>query len=177
MMIDGNPDAKSIAALSCVTAAEDEELDYEASLDIRGENLAASDSKSSKALKHFDTFLKSYCEKIKAPPLHHHQLSYYGIQTSGTNEEANIWWDATIGNFFGYLHTDVYKHGNPDKGRISYETATGYASSIKVHFTFKFGKCGHPELVMFSSTKWRENCLTNYLRSLKRKPRPVARRW
>jgi hypothetical protein len=99
--------SKHIAALSCVTAAEDEELDYEASFDIRGKNLTASDSKSSKALKHFDTFLESYCEKIKVPPLHHRQLSYYGIKTSGTNEEANIWWDGTSLDIYTMTHTSM----------------------------------------------------------------------
>jgi hypothetical protein len=51
---------KSIA-LSCVTTAEDKELDYEASIDIdiRHVNLASHDSKVSNALKHLDIFLAS----------------------------------------------------------------------------------------------------------------------
>jgi hypothetical protein len=42
-----------------------------------------------------------------------------------------------IGNFFNYLGTTAYKYGDQDRGRISYETATGYASSIKVYYTDK----------------------------------------
>jgi hypothetical protein len=62
-----------------------------------------------------------------------------------------------IGNFFSYLHKDACKYGDPAKGRVSYETATGYASSVKVYYIDKFRNCG-PELNVFSSTstKWRE---------------------
>ena len=60
-----------------------------------------------------------------------------------------------IGNIFSYLHKDAYKYGDPERARISYETATGYASSVKVYFTNKFRNCG-PELNVFSSAKWRE---------------------
>jgi len=59
-----------------------------------------------------------------------------------------------IGNFFSYLHT-ANKCGDPERGRISYKTATGYASSAKVCYTNKFRGCG-PELNVFCSTKWRE---------------------
>jgi len=52
------------------------------------------------------------------------------------------------------LHT-TNKCGDPEKGRISYETATGCASSTKVYCINKFHGCG-PELNVFCSTKWRE---------------------
>lgn len=148
------PMDKSIT-LGCVTAAEDKELDYEALFDIRRANFASYDSKLLNALKHLDIFLTSYCKKIKAPRIQCRNLAYHGIKTSGTFEEANMWWDDMIGNFFSYLHKDAYKYGDPDKGRISYETATGYASSVKVYFIDQFRHCG-PELTVFSSTKWRE---------------------
>jgi hypothetical protein len=51
--------------LSCVTTAEDKDLDYEAYCDIRLDHLASSDSKTSNMLKHVDIFLTSYCKKIK----------------------------------------------------------------------------------------------------------------
>lgn len=60
-----------------------------------------------------------------------------------------------IGNFFSYLYKDAYKYGDPAKGRVSYETATGYASSVKVYYTNKFRLCG-PELNVFGPGKWRE---------------------
>ena len=60
-----------------------------------------------------------------------------------------------IGNFFNYLGTTAYKYGDQDRGRISYETATGYAWSIKVYYTDKFRTCG-PELNVFGPTKWRQ---------------------
>ena len=143
------------AALSCVTTAEDKELDFEALCDIRHEHLASSESNSANALKHLDFFLASYCKKIKAPPIQSRQLTYHGTKTSGTYAEANVWWDDMIGFFFSYLHKDAYKYGDPEKGRIGYETATGYASSVKVFYTNKFRSCG-PELNVFSPTKWRE---------------------
>jgi hypothetical protein len=146
-------DLKSLA-LSCVTTAEDKDLDYEASVDIRDVSLAACDSKLSNALKHLDIFLTNYCKKIGAPRTLSRYLTYYGITPNGTWEDANMWWDDMIGNFFSYLHNDAYKYGDPDKGRISYETATGYASSVKVYFTHSFRHC--PELTVFGSTKWRE---------------------
>jgi hypothetical protein len=145
------------AALSCVTTTEDKELDFEALCDIRDKHLASSESKTANALKHLDIFLTSYCKKIKASLINSRQLTYYGIKTSGTIEEANVWWGDMIGNFFRYLQNDAYKYGDPEKDRVMYETATGYASSVKVFYINKFRTCG-PELNVFSSTKWRELC-------------------
>ena len=143
------------AALSCVTTAEDKELDLEALCDIRHEHLASSESKTANALKHLDIFLAGYYKKINASLINSRQLTYYGIKTSGTVEEANVWWGDMIGHFFNYLHKDAYKYGDPEKGRVMYETATGYASSVKVYYGDKFRNCG-PELNVFSPTKWRE---------------------
>jgi len=114
----------------------------------------ADEIKVSNALKHVDVFLASYCKKIKTPRVFCRDLTYHGIKTSGTVEEANIWWDDMIGNFFSYLHT-ANKHGDPLRGRISYETATGYASSVRVYYMNKFRGCG-PELNVFRPIKWRE---------------------
>ena len=94
--------------LGCVTTAEDKDLDYEACCDIRLNHLASSDSKTSNALKHLDIFLRAYCKKIKAPYIDSCHLTYYGIKTSGTFEEANTWWDDMIGSFFSYLYKDAY---------------------------------------------------------------------
>jgi hypothetical protein len=49
--------ALHMAALSCVTTAEDKELDFEALCDIRDEYLTSSESKTANALKHLDIFL------------------------------------------------------------------------------------------------------------------------
>jgi len=106
-------------ALSCATTAEDKELDCEALCDIRGVHLASSESKTANALKHFNIFLASCCKKINAPFVDCHHLTYHGVKTSGTFEEANVWWDNKIGNFFSYLHKDAYKCGERDKGRVS----------------------------------------------------------
>ena len=139
--------------LTCVTTAEDKELEAEALCDIRSTHLASSETKISNALKHVDVFLASYCKKIKTPRIPCRHLTYYGVKTSGTVEEANMWWDDMIGNFFSYLHT-ANKHGDPSRGRISYETAFGYASSARVHYMNKFRGCG-PELNVFRPIKWR----------------------
>jgi hypothetical protein len=140
------------AALSYITAAEDEELD--ASIDIRNINHASCDSKTSSALGHLDIFLENYCKKMKTPRIQSRHLNYYGIKTTGTYEEANKWWDDMIGNFFGYLCQNAYNRRDPDKGQIEYESATGYASRVKAYYTHQFRHCG-PELAVFSSTKWR----------------------
>lgn len=158
--MDTPVDVDKSIALGCVTTAEDKELDCEARLevyfeDIRSVNLASCDSKLWNALKHLDTFLAGYLKKIKSPITNSRRLTYYGVKTSGSFQEANAWWDEMIGNFFSYLHKDAYKHCDPDKDQISYETATGYASSIKVFFINKFRTCG-PELNVFGTTKWRE---------------------
>jgi hypothetical protein len=117
--------------LSCVTTAEDKVLDYEAYSDIRYNRLASSDSKTSNTLKLLDIFLAAYCRKIKAPYTGSRDLTYYGIKTTGTFKSGNSWWDDMIGSFFSYLYKDAYKYGDPDKGKVSYETATGYALSVK----------------------------------------------
>jgi hypothetical protein len=88
-------------------------------------------------------------------PIGGRHLTYFGIKTTGAFEEANKWWDRIIGHFFNYLGTTAYKYLDQDRGRISYETATGYASSIKVYYKYKFRTCG-PELNVFGETKWRQ---------------------
>jgi len=114
----------------------------------------ADENKMSNALKHVDIFLASCCKKIKTPRVFCRDLTYHGVKTSGTVEEANTWWDDMIGNFFSCLHT-ANKHGAPEKGRILYETATGCASSVRVYYMNKFRGCG-PELNVFRPVKWRE---------------------
>jgi len=121
---------------------------------MRSAHLASSETKISNALKHVDIFLASCCKKIKTPRISCRHLTCYGVKTSGIVEEANMWWDDMIGSFFSYLHT-ANKCGDPSRGRISYETATGHASSAKVYCINKFRGCG-PELNVFRSTKWRE---------------------
>jgi hypothetical protein len=109
-------------------------------------------------LKHFDTFLIGYQKQIGTdnyPFISGCHLPYYGIKTTGTFEEANKWWDSMIRNFSNYLGTTAYKYGDQDRGRISYKTATGYASSIKAYYIDKFRTCG-PELNVFGPTKWRQ---------------------
>ena len=92
------------------------------------------DSKLFNALKHLDTILIGYQKQIGVDNfIGSRHLTYYGIKAAGDFEEANKWWDRMIGNFFGYLGTTAYKYLDQDRGRISYETATGYASSIKVY--------------------------------------------
>jgi len=111
----------------------------------------ADENKMSNALKHVDVFLASHC---KNPRISCRDLTCYGVKTSGTVEEANMWWDDMIGNFFSCLHT-ANKRGDPSRGRISYETATGHASSARVHCMNKFRGCG-PELNVFRPIKWRQ---------------------
>jgi hypothetical protein len=88
-------------------------------------------------------------------------------------------WGDMIGNFFSYLHKDAYKYGNPEKGRVMYNTATGYASSVKVYYTDKFRNCG-PELNVFSLTKWRElrnKLLTQDFQRGNKENRKGTRQW
>jgi len=147
-------DRLKVDTLSCVTESEDKELDLDALCDIRTVNFASWESKAFNALKHLDTFLGSYLKKIGVPHTSCSRLTCCGIKTSGTFEEANRWWDDMIGNFFSYLHKNAYKRCDPLQGRISYETATGYASSVKAYFTEKFRNDG-PQLNVFVSTRWR----------------------
>jgi len=79
--------------LACVTTAEDKDLEAEALCDMRSTHLALSETKMSNALKHADIFLASHCKKITTPRISCRHLTCYGVKTSGTIEEANMWWD------------------------------------------------------------------------------------
>ena len=64
------------------------------------------------------------------------------------------WWDDMIGCFFSYLAKHAYDRFDSDKKRLAYNTATGYASSVKAYYTNKFRTQRH-DIPIFKADRWK----------------------
>ncbi|KAL7562416.1 hypothetical protein ACA910_020560 [Epithemia clementina (nom. ined.)] len=82
------------------------------------------------------------------------QIPYRGIGTDGTQKQIIQFWDRLIGAFFKYLAYSAMRYLDPEKGRVSYDTATRYASAVKTYFCNKFKHEG-PPLTVFQMEDWR----------------------
>jgi hypothetical protein len=107
--------------------------------------------KENSALFHMGIFLKSYLLEKNVPHVEAAHLCYTGTGRRGMND---AFWDDMIGCFFTYLGTAAMKMGNPVNGRISYSSATGYASSVKTYFTMKF-RGQQDSVPVFQRDVWR----------------------
>jgi len=116
--------------------------------------------KQNSALSHCNNFLKSYMpaktEKKEVEvyvPLQELKLAQIPPPKS-RDERSPEWFSEMIGCFFYYLATNASKHCSSSRGRISYNTATGYASSIKAYLTNKF-RDSQVEIPCFKPTIWK----------------------
>jgi hypothetical protein len=152
----------TISLLSVITRAEDEEIDHDKDIlmDLRDNNCAS--NKTSAAIKQFNFFLVKYCEEKKFPfrATTIDQIPYEGLEgINGLNRHGpdyiQIFWSELMGSFFNYLAFHAYKFLKKQNGQISYESATGYASAIKMHFErVRFRH--KPEIRFFSESNWRK---------------------
>ena len=96
--------------------------------------------KESNALTHFKYYL-----------IHHrnYNTDVEDIQFDSVNDDL-------IGGFMEYLAKDAHKYCNPAKDLLAFESATGYASSVKAYFCEKFKHQGYivsPRV--FQEDSWR----------------------
>jgi len=144
-----------------VTELEDEEDGSPRFFDVRDTAESSAKKKINMALKHLNIFLKDYLVQVKATKVADAaELPYSGFECNPPFESKDAFWDDLMGCFFDYLALHAYVGGKSEKGRLSYSSATGYASSIKSFYTNKFRKLG-PELRVFTESCWR--CLRNKL--------------
>ena len=129
----------NISILSTITEFED--TNYGSIIDNQG--VSNISKEESNAEKHFNQFFEGYCTQMKwhFVPL---RLLWYNGTTNGVINtcKANLFWANVIEAFFTYLYRDAHKYRNPSKPKISYETATGYASSVKMYLQKKFRHVG-----------------------------------
>ena len=107
-----------------------EDLSFE---DVRDDKLNSAKEKEANALKHFNYFLKFYCKQKKSTFVDAKELTF-----ESTEENITLW-DDRIGCFFSYLAKHARHRCDPSRERIAYNTATGYASSIKFTMLTSFG--------------------------------------
>lgn len=136
-------------SLSVITNAEDEDLSF---IDLRDNQCES--KKSSAALKQFNFFLGKYCISKGYDPVTAEQIPHDGLDGIHGDFNREKWWSDIIGNFFNYLAFDASKYCKKDKGLLAYDTATGYASAVKVFFVDHF-RNRQPPLV-FSNPSWRK---------------------
>jgi hypothetical protein len=149
--------------LSVITRAEDKSIDdhdKDAPMDLRDNNCAL--NKTPAAIKQFNYFLRDYCKKKNFPfPVSTiDEIPYEGLEgVIGFNRDGpnyiQKFWSKLIWAFFNYLAFDAYKYLKKEKGLLSYDSATGYASAVKKYFERGRFRC-KPKIRVFSKTNWRE---------------------
>ena len=102
-------------------------------------------AKARSAFMHCNYFLRRYMptETKKKPkeafiPLQDLNLSKNPSDDGDCNQKSAQWFSEMIGCFFYYLANEAYVRCKPAYGRIAYNSATGYASSVKSYLTNKF---------------------------------------
>lgn len=141
--------------LTAITEAEDAEYDK----DLRDNN--ARSNKTPSALKHFNYFLKVYCDKRypnwEPKITSADQLSYRGLDGvvpfDNSPNPHQTWWSELIGSFFNYLSYHAHKYCNPEKALLGEESAAGYASAVKSYFVNRFRN--EQPLLVFNDPEWR----------------------
>jgi len=138
--------------LSVITRAEDEDQGSSPSfLDLRDNN--SSSNKTPAAIKQFNLFLEGYCKAKGYEIVKADQIPYTGLEGIHGVGEHERWWSDLIGNFFNYLAFDASKY-KKNKGLIAYDSATGYASAVKVFFLNRFRD--KQPLLVFCDPSWRK---------------------
>ena len=122
-----------------------EDLSFE---DVRDDKLNSAKEKEANALKHFNYFLKFYCKQKKSTFVDAKELTF-----ESTEENITLW-DDRIGCFFSYLAKHARHRCDPSRERIAYNTATGYASSIKAYYANKFRTQKH-QIPVFQQDRWK----------------------
>ena len=116
--------------------------------DVRDDKLNSAKEKEANALKHFNYFLKFYCKQKKSTFVDAKELTF-----ESTEENITLW-DDRIGCFFSYLAKHARHRCDPSRERIAYNTATGYASSIKAYYANKFRTQKH-QIPVFQQDRWK----------------------
>ena len=101
-------------------------------------------AKAKSAFMHCNYFLRQYMptKTKKKPkeafiPLQELVLSQNPAE-GNIHEKSAQWFSEMMGCFFYYLANEAYARCKPAFGRIAYNSATGYASSVKSYLTNKF---------------------------------------
>jgi len=134
--------------------------------------------KLSNALKHLNIFLAGCYKKINcASFVDCCHPAHCGVKTSGTFEEANMWWDNMIGNFFSCLDKDACKCGDLDKlkaeSRMKQQQVAHQASRFATSTSFATKVQSQTCLVQQNG----ESCATTCLCNSKRKQKAQESHW
>ena len=134
-------------AIVGMVAAEDAQFALEFK-DLRDDPLNSAKEKEKNALKHLNYFLKHYATQRGESHIKAEELEFEAT------DENIAWWDDMIGCFFTYLAKNARRYCDPDKDRVAYNTATGYASSIKAYYSNKF-RTQKDEIPIFKDSRWK----------------------
>ena len=108
------------------------------------------------ALFHLNSFLKQYARQIEWSYQPGDQLVLkLEPNPEDPSEVSQEWFDSMIGCFFDYCGKYACKRGRSDLGRVSYETATGYCSSIKAFYLNCWRNKIEIEPSVFRESNWR----------------------
>lgn len=141
-----NPVAYAIAQ----TKLQMEEQYQDFGIDIRDSIGNSAKKKESNAMKHFNYFLKKRSTVVEG------ETYVRGQELTYENSlENNTWWDNVIGGFFMYLAKNAKCRCQEARPRIGYQTATGYASSIKAYYMNKF-RAQQFAAPVFQVDRWRQ---------------------
>ena len=136
-------------ALVAMVDVEDAQFESEFIFtDVRDDKLNSAKEKEKNALKHFNYFMMHHAKQKGLDFVKADDLAFEAT-------ESNIgWWDDTIGCFFTYLAKYACHRCDPTRERISYNTATQYASSVKAYYSNKFRLQKH-SIPVFEDRRWK----------------------
>ena len=123
--------------------------------DVNGLERKSARDKTKSAKFHFNVCLRAYCRQ--------HSERYVPCDSIVLTETPSLslerspeWMDRVFGHFFYYLGHCAWKQGNHNKGHISYNSATGYASALKTYFEYQFRHGPIDKVTSFRPSFWRK---------------------
>ena len=95
---------------------------------------SSASSREKSSIKHFDYFLKSYCNQIGIPVQTHNTIPFRGVsgkRPTGhgevnpceSDQDVCMFWDDVMGCFVEYMGKHARCHCNPKRDRIMKSTA------------------------------------------------------
>ena len=123
--------------------------------DLRDVQRNSFSRKERNALVHLNIFLRDHFQAYNKETFNRKFCKAEDLVFDPKRADEAKWWDDMIGQFFYYLGYKAVNRTKPSLGRIKYETATGYASSVKSYYENQF-RSHFESIPVFQTTKWKK---------------------
>lgn len=122
--------------------------------DIRDDTRNSKSKKEGSALFHLNVFLKDHFQQRNTDIYGRDYLRAEDLEYVPQRDNETQWWDDMIGRFFFYLGAMAMVRNSPSRGKLAYESASGYSSAVKSYLENKF-RTQTSQIPVFQAGKWR----------------------